>query len=476
MNWLKRIFSLILNPRVKLDGMSAPAPEQDSQGETPGGARSHIPISEILLNLPLMLGALIVLGLFVLVLFGPVWAPQNPYLAGQHIVPHFDAELDEFIRPPLEPSAQFPLGTDRWGTDLLSLLMHGARNTLIASAFITMVRLILGTILGGYAGWNEGKPIDRVIMGFIGVITSVPMLFSSMILIYALDIRKGLPVFIIALSVIGWTEIAQYIRSEFLVLRKMPFIEGAKSVGSRGMATAVRHVIPNILPQLLVISFLEMGAVLMLLGELGFIGVYIGGGHQIGVVDLMAATEVFTIAEVPEWGAMLAEGFRWLRSKPFVVAPPATALFVSIMGFNFLGEGLRRLIEKRSINTAFLLRKEMLLVVGGLTFATVFIINNTGASPWFTKVAQSFNGESAYAQMELLTNMDGRGITQQGGVDAAEYIESKFMEYGLLPGWRQQSYRYLIPARKVDLLDQPVLALLDEYGNTIQILGIGDSG
>jgi peptide/nickel transport system permease protein len=468
MNWLKRILGLILNPRVDLDGMPASVPDPVTQGEAPGGKRRRFSVGEVLLNLPLILGAIIVLGLFTLVLFGPVWAPQNPYIAGQHIVPHFDSEKDEFIRPPLEPSPEFPLGTDRWGTDLLSLLMHGARNTLIASAFITMVRLLLGTILGGYAGWNEDKPIDRIIMGFIGVVTSIPMLVSSMILIFALDVRKGLPVFIIALSIIGWTEIAQYIRSEFLVLRKMPFIEGAQSVGSRGLATAVRHVLPNILPQLLVISFLEMGAVLMLLGELGFIGVYIGGGHQIGIADLMAPTAVFTIAEVPEWGAMLAEGFRWLRSKPFVVAPPATALFVSIMGFNFLGEGLRRLIEKRSINTAFLLRKRMLLVVAGLTLATIFIINNTGASPWFTKVAQTFNGESAYGHVETLANMDGRGITQQGGRDAAEYIEAKFAEYGLLPGWRDQSYRYLIPAREVHLLDQPVLTLLDENGNTLQ--------
>lgn len=468
MNWLTRFFKQILNPRSYLKGRPDTGSDADDSGEAPATGNRNIRLRDVLLNFPLMVGGLIVLGLFILVLFGPVWAPQNPYITGQHIVPHFDRELGVFIQPPIEPSPEFPLGTDRWGTDLLSLLMHGARNTLIASAFITMVRLILGTMLGGYAGWNEGNPADRIIMGVIGVTTSIPMLISSMILIFALDIRKGLPTFIIALSVIGWTEIAQFIRSEFLVLRKMPFIESAHSIGSRGLSVAVRHVLPNILPQVLMISFLEMGAVLMLLGELAFVGVYIGGGHQIGVSDILAPTQVFTLSEVPEWGAMLAEGFRWLRSKPFVVAPPAFALFISIFGFNALGEGLRRLIEKRSINTAFLLRKRMLLVVAGLTAATIFIINNTGASPWFTKVAQQFNSDITFEHIETLVGMDGRSVTQDGGAQAADYIESKFIEYNLLPGWRDQSYRYLIPTRLVHPLEQPVLSLLDANGQPIQ--------
>lgn len=468
MSWLTRILGQILNPRTSLKGVSVSDTDANSSGEAPASRSRHIRVQDILLNFPLMLGMLIVVGLFLLVLFGPVWAPQNPYITGQHIVPHFDAEKDVFIRPPLEPSPEFPLGTDRWGTDLLSLLMHGARNTLIACAFITMVRLILGMILGGYAGWNEGQPSDRIIMGAIGVTTSIPMLVSSMILIFALDIRKGLPVFIIALAVIGWTETAQFIRSEFIVLRKMPFIESARSIGSRGWAVAVRHILPNILPQVLMISFLEMGAVLMLLGELAFVGVYIGGGHQIAIAELMAPTQVFTLSEVPEWGAMLAEGFRWLRSKPFVVAPPAFALFISIFGFNALGEGIRRLIERRSINTAFLLKKRMLLVVAALTAATVIIINNTGASPWFTKVAHSFNGDIAYEHIKALSEMEGRSITQEGGGQAADYIESKFIEYGLLPGWKNQSYRYLIPTHLVHPLDQPVLSILDSNGESIR--------
>jgi ABC-type dipeptide/oligopeptide/nickel transport system permease subunit len=243
-----------------------------------------------------------------------------------------------------------------------------------------------------------------MVMGAVGVITSLPVLISSILLIYALDIRKGLPVFIVALSVIGWTEIAQYIRSEFLVLRKRPFIEGAHAVGLGGLGIAVRHVLPNILPQLLVIACLEMGAVMMLLGGLGFVGVFIGGGSRISIETDPFTFEFRTLVEIPEWGAMLADGFRWLRSRPFVVVPPAVAFFVSVVGFNALGEGLRQLIEKGGVSTAFLLRKRMLLVVAGLVWATVFIIRNTGPAPWFARVAQAFNGDLAYEHVKVLAD------------------------------------------------------------------------
>jgi len=470
MDFLKSIAGSLLNPKSRLEKLrrSAPEAENDSIGSAPAGARGRLRLRHAIFNVPLMMGTVIVLGLFVLVLFGPVWAPKNPYIAGQHIVPHYDFKLQEYVRPPLSPSPEFPLGSDRWGNDLLSLLMHGARNTLVACTFITMVRVILGLALGGLAGWNEGKTSDQFIMGLIVVITSVPMLISSMILIYALDIRKGLPVFIVALSVIGWAEIAQYIRSEFLVLRKMPYIEGARSVGLRGLGIAVRHVIPNVLPQLLVISFLEMGAVMMLMGELGFVGVFIGGGSRIGILQDMAPTEVFTLVEVPEWGAMLADGFRFLRSKPFVVFPPAVAFFVSVVGFNALGEGLRRLIEKAGLNTAFLLRKRMLLVIAGVSFATVFIMNNTGPAPWFAKVAQAFNGDFAYEHIETLSEMDGRGIGQEGGDRAAAYIAERFAAYGLEPGWKRDSYIYPLDAQLVQPLSQPYLALIGDDGQPLQ--------
>ncbi len=165
---------------------------------------------------------------------------------------------------------------------------------------------------------------------------------------------------------------------------------------------------------------------------------------------------------------MLAEGYIWLRSKPFVVMPPAVAFFISIIGFTSLGEGLRRLVEKRSLNTAFLLKKRMLLVIAGLTLATIFIMNNTGAAPWFSKVAQAFNAGEAVAHIEALSAMKGRSIAQEGGQEAAAYIQTKFEEYGLNPGWKRLSYFYPLETTIVQPIAQPVFALVDESGSVIQ--------
>ncbi len=460
MSFLKRVLGLLLNPRSRLNKLYRPTSRSVLE-EDNGRVGRRVRFRDVAFNLPLLVGMAIVLGLFLLVLFGPIWAPKNPYIAGQRIVPHYDIERDEYISPPLPPSAEFPLGTDRWGNDLLSLMMYGARNTLIACTFITMVRVILGLTLGGIAGWNEGKRSDRLIMGSIVVLTSMPMLISSIVLIYALDIRKGLPVFILALSMIGWAEIAQYIRSEFLVLRTMPFIEGARSTGLTGLEIAVRHVVPNVLPQLLVITFLEMGAVMMLLGELGFVGVYIGGGSRMAIeIEVEDFVSVFfSRAEIPEWGAVLAEGFQWLRSKPFVVFPPALAFFVSVLGFNALGEGMRRLIEQGSLATGFLLRKRMLLLVAGLTLATIVTINSTGPAPWYARAAQAYSGSSAYEHIRALTEMEGRGIGQAGGAQAAEYIAEEFRAAGLEPGWMNADYVYPLRTRLVHPLAQPRLIL-----------------
>jgi peptide/nickel transport system permease protein len=439
-------------------------PSLSEENSNPARKRSRL--HGVLTNFPLLFGGVIVSGLFFSVLFGPIFAPTNPYITGQIVGSYYDVEKDEWISPPLSPSPEHPLGTDQWGNDILSFLLYGARNTLVACAFVTMVRIILGVVLGAVAGWNEGFLSDKLITGTISAISAVPLLISSMILVYALDIRRGLPVFIVALSALGWTEIAQYIRSEFLVLKRRPFVDGARAVGAEDISIAVRHVIPNILPQILILFFLEMGAVLMLLGELSFLGVFIGGGSHIALGDEIMGTTV-TLAEVPEWGAMLAEGYRWLRAKPFIVAFPALAFFISVTGLNLFGEGLRRLLTTYHVSTNFLLKKRMILIVILLSFATVFVINNTGPAPWFDKIASTFDGQSAYVYNEKLANMNGRGVGQIDLENTAIFIEEKFEEYGFLPGWKNSSYIYPLTTQIVRLEAQPVLEVLNGNGDLV---------
>jgi len=123
------------------------------------------------------------------------------------------------------------------------------------------------------------------------------------------------------------------------------------------------------------------------------------------------------------------------------------------------------LIDKSGVNTGFLLRKRMLLVIAGVTLATVFIINNTGPAPWFAKVAQAFSGDFAYEHVKALTEMDGRGIGQEGGSQAAAYIAEKFAAYGLEPGWKREDYIYSLETQLAQPLSQPYLALMGNNNN-----------
>ena len=193
--------------------------------------RNRLLARQMVKNPSLIFGALVLLTLIIIVLFGPGWGSYDPYLVAQSARPHYDSQLKEMVSPPFEPSANYPLGTDQWGNDLLSLLLYGARMTLIAGVYITLTRVVLGTFLGVISGWREGRFIDRIIKSLSDLISSVPVLLSSLIIIYALNIENGLWVFLVALSLVGWTETAQLVRSEVMRIREREFIEAARSIG-----------------------------------------------------------------------------------------------------------------------------------------------------------------------------------------------------------------------------------------------------
>jgi peptide/nickel transport system permease protein len=417
------------------------------------------------LNAPLVLGGLVVLGLFLVVLFGPVVAPANPYLSGQRSTMVVDGEL---MTPPFPPMPGMPLGSDQWGRDILSMLLYGTRNTLVACLFITMARVILGSALGMLAGWNEGGLLDRGVMGLVEMTTALPTLLTGMILILALGIQRGITVFIIALCFVGWAEIAQYIRSEFMIVRRKPFIEGARVVGLTGLGIAIRHVLPNVLPALVIIAVLEMGAVLMILGELGFIGVFIGGGGWVQVGD----TTVVNIPDIPEWGSMMAGARQFARTRTWMVFYPALAFFFAVLGFNLLGEGLRRIVQTRGVSTAFILSKRMVLVVTAVSLATAYIVTHVGPAPSYAGLASRFDGPAALTELTALAaaEFQGRQAGSAGAAKAAEYIAERFTEYGLETLKQGLDYRLPWTTKIVEPVTEPILSIHDASGQMLRSL------
>ena len=424
-------------------------------------------------NLPLLFGLLLIGAIFFLVVFGPGLATMDPYLGGRAGVSYHEGKL---LVPPYPPSPGYPLGTDPFGQDLLSLILMGARNTLVLATFVAMARLIVGLFLGSIAGWYQGSLFDRAVMGLIEALGSFPALLSGMILIFALGIRRGMIVFIAALCLVGWGEIAQQVRGQFALIKRKPFIEGARAIGLSDLEIMVRHIFPNILPSLIVITPLEMGAVLMVIGELGFLEVYIGGG--IDRAGDLCLTPSCVIPNIAEWGSMLGAYRKYLYSHPVMMLAPATAFFVAVLGFNLLGEGLRRVVERREMRTAFLLSRRMILVIALITLGTIYTMKHVGPAPSYAKLATRFDVQEALKHIEALTSseMEGREAGTPGGEAAARYIASRFREYGYQRGWHyygevdspEEVYMQPFTTHLVRPLSPPELSLLDGDGQVVK--------
>jgi peptide/nickel transport system permease protein len=358
------------------------------------------------------------------------------------------------------------------------MLLYGTRNTLVAAAFITMARLALGLALGGMAGWNEGRWIDQFVLGIVQMLASLPMLLLAMILIFAMDVRRGLPVFIMALCTIGWGEIAQYVRAEFIRIKKEPFLDSGRAIGLRPVELAIRHILPNIVPTLIIITLLEMGAVLMILGELGFIGVYIGGGITIQIDDF-TQRQFFA---VPEWGAMMAGSRAWARSRPWMVLFPAVAFFLSVTGFNLLGEGLRRLIDRGIFNTAVLLSWRVLLAAAVISAASIYVILTLGPAPSYRDLAEQVSEADLMRHIEHLGSpeLEGRATGSDEAYEAAQYIMDELDSYDLTTWLQDFEVTLAQPAEppEFSIVDAEGRALTTfsrwaDYGETVERHGGG---
>ena len=248
-------------------------------------------------NAPFTVGGLLIVGLALIVLFGPLMAPHNPY-ATQGLIT-VDGQL---TRPPLPPGETYPWGTDALGRDMMSLILAGAQQTLVLVVIVIAARFVLGVLLGAIAGWNNGGRIDRAILGLAEIIAAFPNLLLAMILILALGIRQGMPTFLIALGFVGWGEIMQYVRGQVSALRNELFVESAVASGASTSRILNTHIMPNLFGALISLVALEAGAVLMLLGELGFLSIFLGGGTMIELPGVPPTL----FSDVPEWGALLS--------------------------------------------------------------------------------------------------------------------------------------------------------------------------
>jgi ABC-type dipeptide/oligopeptide/nickel transport system permease subunit len=292
------------------------------------------------MNVPLVVGLALVSVLVVLAWLGPGWAPHDPMKA----YPILRDEAGEWHRHPLDPGElpQFPLGTDYDRRDILSRFLWAFRPTLLMAAFAAAIRLALGTTLGLLGGWLTGR-LGSVANGVTSLASTVPLLVLAILLIYLTGRERSLWQFVFALSVTGWATTAYLIGTLTRALRGEPYIEAARSLGAGGPHILRHHVLPQVRGLLPVVLAFEIGAVLLVLGELGFLGLFVGGAATRAVADGASAGAFLKLVPgMPELSQMLSVGWDNFFQTPWLSLYAGLAFFFAVFSFMLLGEGLKR--------------------------------------------------------------------------------------------------------------------------------------
>jgi ABC-type dipeptide/oligopeptide/nickel transport system permease component len=408
-------------------------------------------------NLPFVLGTVLVVALTVVFIFGPQLAPRSPYTTQGLVIAGGKLSI-----PPFPPSDLYAWGTDVLGRDIMSLVLAGAQQTLLLAVLVVAARLLVGLVLGALAGWLNGSWIDRLLLRAAEVIAAFPTLLLAMILILALGIRQGLPPFVIALCFVGWGEIMQFVRGEVMAIRAKPFIESAMAVGLRTPRIILGHVLPNLASALISIAALEMGAVLMLLGELGFVGIFIGGG---AFAELEMNRPLYHYSDVPEWGALLSSVRLYARSYPWTAIYPTLAFFIAILGFNLFGEGLRRMVETVGLKFTRLINRYTVALALLILVGIGWVRANTGAAAFYYQQASQFDGQRALAHMQALADptLEGRSLGTPGMAAASDYIAGQFEALGLQAAGEQFTY-FQNRKRDYEVLDTVPHMIVEDGG------------
>jgi peptide/nickel transport system permease protein len=257
-----------------------------------------------------VLGAGTVVLLIIVAALANVIAPYSPTLVN----------LNAQFEP---PSLQHPFGTDYFGRDILSRVIHGARISLVIGLVPTMMALAFGTVVGVTAGFKGGK-IDTMLMRLGDIVMAFPSLILAMVVTYTLG--ASLFTLFIALAVVGWAGAARVVRSQTLSLRQRDFVTASRSVGVGQTGIMFRHIIPNCLAPILILLTLGIPGAIMAEAGLSFLGV----GAQ---------------PPTPSWGLMVNEGQEYLFSAPWASISPGLAILVTVLAFNFVGDGLRDALD-----------------------------------------------------------------------------------------------------------------------------------
>lgn len=260
-----------------------------------------------------MIGLLIITGLVIVAILAPVIAPFEPNTPD--------------LQSRLEPASnRHWLGTDELGRDILSRIIYGSRLTLYVVVLVAIIAAPVGLIIGTAAGYAGGF-VDTVLMRITDIFLAFPKLILALAFVAALG--PGIENAIIAIAITSWPPYARIARAETITIRSADFIDAARLQGAGSIRLIWGHIVPLCTSSLVVRVTLDMAGIILTAAGLGFLGL----GAQ---------------PPLPEWGAMISSGRKFLLDQWWVATMPGVAIFVVSLGFNLLGDGLRDVLDPKA--------------------------------------------------------------------------------------------------------------------------------
>ncbi len=265
-----------------------------------------------------LVGALLLLVLLLLALFGP-WLdlpdPTRTNLRARMVAPTLS----------WTGLGAFPLGTDQLGRDILSRIVAGSRVTLAVAAAAVLLGGIVGTLLGLASGYFGGW-LDRILMRLVDIQLAIPLMLLALMVVAAAG--PSLQNLVIVLALVSWVRYARIVRGQVLAVREREFVQSARAIGASAPRILLRHILPNVLTPAVVVATLELARVIVLEAGLSFLG--------LGVQP-----------PSPSWGRMLAEGRTYISSAWWIITFPGIALMLTVLSVNLLGDWLRDYFDPR---------------------------------------------------------------------------------------------------------------------------------
>ena len=264
------------------------------------------------IKLKLILWGALALLILLTAAFAPYIAPHDPY----------EQDLGRAL---WAPCREYLLGTDRYGRDMLSRVIMGARTSVFSAVLLVLITTVTGSIAGTVCGYHGGK-LDTFLMRVSDVFLAFPgMVFA---IAAASVLKGGLFGAVAALALISWPKYARIVRSQVMAIKNAPYMEAARLAGSGTVKIIFRHMLPNIAGPVVTTAVLDMGTMMMEIAGLSFLG--------LGAAPPAA-----------EWGSMMSNGRSMLQTSPWVILAPGCAIFLTVMIFNLLGDTVRDLLDPR---------------------------------------------------------------------------------------------------------------------------------